>query len=593
MKQAPTPKNLVFILADDLGWMDTEPYGSTFYQTPNINRIAAKGMKFTDAYSASPLCSPTRASILTGRNPGRLHFTMPTGHEIPEILEGREHKTAPADQRAAAPTPINRLSLDYRTIGADLKKAGYHNALMGKWHLGHAPHIPENFGFDTVVGGRHHSGPPTPGNFFAPWDCDTLPEVEEGTHITDVLGDQAVKFIEDKRSDPFFLCLWLYDVHAPFQSKPDLKAKYEKRVDDAERQRNPNMGAMVDILDQNVGKVLDALERLGLQEDTIVVFTSDNGGNMYDVVEGTYPTSNFPLRSGKGNNYEGGVRIPLIVHWPGVAERPTVNDSVVSTTDFYPTFLEMLGQAPAPEAHLDGVSFVPALRSQPHDRGPLFSHFPHFVPATMNLPNTSVRKGSWKLYRFYHDTSDQKHRYELYNLAEDIGEQNDLSGQRNDIVEELDALIEQNLQASQCLLPHPNADYKGNVAGVWIGSESAKVQSQKGGMQVDYNGEDPSVTTRVTPSLFEPGILRFSCETTEEISIAVSFTDGQERVRLQPIELSSPCLRQHCEIDLPVETALSKLSLHLSPGNGRVRFESIELWTPKQELLTKYEFPSS
>lgn len=590
MKASSKPKNLVFILADDLGWMDTEPYGSTFYQTPNINRIAAKGMRFTDAYSASPLCSPTRASILTGRNPGRLHFTMPTGHEIHPVIQGKERKSAPPDQRAATPEPINRLMVDYRTLGTDLKTNGYHNALMGKWHLGHDPHIPENFGFDKVVGGRHHSGPPTPGNFFAPWDCDTLPDVEDGTHITDVLGDEAVRFIEDKKQDPFFLCLWLYDVHAPFQSKPELKAKYQKRVDHSQRQRNPNMGAMVDILDQNVGKVLDVLERLNLEDDTIVVFTSDNGGNMYDIVEGTYPTSNYPLRSGKGNNYEGGVRIPLIVHWPGVADTPSVNNSIVSTTDFYPSFLEMLGLPLAPEAHLDGVSFVSALKSETHDRGPLFSHFPHFVPATMNLPSTSVRKEDWKLYRFYYDTPEQTHRFELYNLEDDLGERHDLSLERPEIVAELDALIDADVRQSGCLLPQPNQNYAGNVVGVWLGNEHVRISSRNGTLSIQCNGPHPTLSTRVTPSLFEEGLLRLSLYTESGSAAGVSITDGKEEVRLPEFPISASSTSQRYEIKLPVKAALNRLSLHLAPSDTPTTVESIELWSLRDELLTKYEF---
>lgn len=590
MANGSRPKNLVFILADDLGWMDSEPYGSSFYQTPNINRIAAKGVRFTDAYSASPLCSPTRASILTGRNPGRLHFTMPTGHEIVEVLEGSESNSAPPDQRAACPNPINRLHLNYRTLGQDLKDAGYQTALMGKWHLGHAPHIPENFGFDKVVGGRHHSGPPTPGNFFAPWDCDTLPNVADGTHITDALGDEAVKFIEEKKNDPFFLCLWLYDVHAPFQSKPELKEKYQKRVDPTQKQRNPNMGAMVDILDQNVGKVLDALEQLQLEEDTIVVFTSDNGGNMYDVVEGTYPTSNYPLRSGKGNNYEGGVRIPLIVNWPGSTESQTINDSVVSTVDFYPTFLEMLDLPAAPQAHIDGTSFAPALRGEPHDRGPLFSHFPHFVPATMNLPNTSVRLGDWKLYRFFHDNHDASHRFELYNLREDIGETCNLADSRPDRVAQLDALIEQNLTESNCLLPRPNSKFRGNVTGVWIGNDDANISSHQGSLQLLCKGKSPSISTRVTPSLFETGLLRLTLQTASPLNLQISFQDGKNQSQALETQFEATDKPQRVEIELPIKSVLGSLSLHPSFSKTPIFIQSIELWTPQEELLTKYLF---
>lgn len=282
--------NVIFILADDLGWRDTAVYGSTFYETPHIDALAESGMRFTDAYSANCLCSPTRASILTGQYPARYGLTDATGH-IKGSHEHEEQTETFDDARAAGPSSINYLDPKVYTLGKAMKDAGYATGFFGKWHLGsQMEHWPESHGFEHVKGGRAHSGPPGKNGkrkFYPPFKCDTLPsDVPPDTHVDDLIADLAIDYMQDqqKKDKPFFVCYWAYSVHAPFQSKPELIEKWKQKVDPNNPQHSPTMGAMIEVLDSNVGRLLRFLEESGLDKNTIVIFTSDNGGNMYDVV---------------------------------------------------------------------------------------------------------------------------------------------------------------------------------------------------------------------------------------------------------------------------------------------------------------------
>ena len=457
------PPNVVFILADDLGWRDTGVYGSSYYQTPHLDSLAAQGRLFVNAYSASPLCSPTRASILTGQNPGRLAFTAPQGHLERVILNPKVPETAPPARKVTIPQSRTRLPNDLVTYAEVLKqKADYTTAFMGKWHLGSAPYLPENQGFDVVVGGRRYPGPP--GGYFAPWPVKTLPEASKGTHISDAITNSAIRFVREHRDEPFLLNLWYYDVHAPFQAKQDLKEKYASRSDPQKLQDSQTMAAMIEVLDRNVGRLINTLKTLRLWEETIVVFTSDNGGNMYNEVDGgVTPTNNAPLRNGKGNIYEGGVRVPLIVRWPRVTYPGSISREIVSSVDFFPTFLDILDLSPPEDQVLDGVSFVPALKGEPFEREATYVHFPHLIPATGNWPATSVRQGNWKLIRRYCQGPQQQDKYELYNLRTDIGEQRNLSKQRPQKTAELRALIADWLEETQALVPRCNPKYNPNA----------------------------------------------------------------------------------------------------------------------------------
>ncbi|MDQ8181158.1 sulfatase [Pelagicoccus sp. SDUM812005] len=459
-KEANKP-NVILIVADDLGWRDLGTYGSELYQTPHIDELAASGMRFSNAYAASPLCSPTRASLLTGQTPARLRFTTPVGHLPQVILDPQENTTAPPGLPAATPQTRSRLPLDTPTIARILEQAGYKNAFMGKWHLGFEPYIPENFGFDEVVCGRGFPGPPPPG-FFGPWDTEktNMPLVDGNAHADDVLGDEAVRFISENKETPFFLALWFFGVHAPFQAKTELIEKYRPLAQKTEFQKSAIMGGMIETVDDNVGKVIAQLEALNLHENTLVIFTSDNGGNMYDRPEGVNPTSNHPLQGGKGNNYEGGSRVPFIASWPTRIAPSTTNDTIAISYDIFPTLTSLLGLSNPEDHHLDGVdlssSFLEGLELQ---RPPIYSLFAHTVLATGNIANAWIRDGDWKLLRFFNATPDQSDYFELYNLTSDIGETTNLASSQPETAQRLAEQLDAYLQDSGALLARPNESF--------------------------------------------------------------------------------------------------------------------------------------
>ncbi len=437
---AKSPKpNVLFILADDLGWMDTSLYGSKYYQTPNIDRLARRGMMFTDAYAANPLCSPTRASILTGKYPCRFAITTPAGH-LPPLDTPLMPKRSSPSVKMICPRSRRFLPPEERTLAEMFKDAGYHTGFIGKWHLGlRPPHWPEKQGFDFSF---HGAPDPGPRSYFSPYrfGAGTVTDGPKGEYITDRIADEACKYLDAHSDEPWFLCFWQYAVHAPFQAKEDLTAKYRKKTDPRGKQDCPIMGGMIHSMDQAVGRVLDKLDELKLADNTIIVFFSDNGGNMYNTVEGTTPTNNHPLRSGKGNIHEGGVREPCVVIWPGVVKAGSNSDQVITSVDFYPTLLEMIGRKPRKGKILDGESLVPVLTGEGRlKREAIFCHFPHYIKATGNLPSTSVRKGHWKLIRVYGEGADREVAFELYNLKTDIGEANNLAEKMPEKVAELAA----------------------------------------------------------------------------------------------------------------------------------------------------------
>jgi len=453
----PRRPNVVFILADDLGWRDTSLYGSTFCETPNIDRLARRGMVFTQAYAANPLCSPTRASIMTGLYPARIGITAPVCHVPQEVLKETLQPKAPPHQKALACVSATRLSQDYFTLAEALKAAGYATGHFGKWHLGREPYDPLHQGFDVDV--PHWPGPGPAGSYLAPWKFPDF-QGRPGEHIEDRMAGEATGFLEANKDRPFFLNYWCFSVHSPWGAKPDLIEKYRAKARPDSPQRNPVYGAMVQSLDENVGRLVQTLDRLGLAQNTIVVFFSDNGGVHFADVEGAPVTSNAPLRGGKATIYEGGTREPCIVIWPGVTKPGSRSDALISSIDFYPTLLEMTGLAPRPSQQLDGISIVPALRGKPLARDTVFCHFPHYIPATGNRPATCVRQGDWKLIRFHADNDDQTDRFELYNLKADLSEIKNLAGAMPDKVKELNALITEHLQQITAVVPVANPAYR-------------------------------------------------------------------------------------------------------------------------------------
>ena len=432
--------NIVFFLADDFGYMDIGANNpKTFYQTPKIDSIAASGMRFTSGYAACPVCSPTRASILTGKYPVRTGIT--------DFIGGlRTGKLLPAPNR-------DHLALEEVTIAKALRDAGYTNFFAGKWHLGHGEYSPNAQGFGPGLAGD--------GLFYYPPSNRPPPNSRDDPKTTDRIADEAVRFIEANADRPFFAYLPFLAVHIPIGARPDLVEKYRQKPapPDAwgqERQskvrlvqNDPIYAAMVEQLDSAIGRVLGAIERQHLGGRTIVVFMSDNGG--LATAEG-HPTSNLPLRGGKGWVYEGGIREPWIIRAPGVTRPGSLCDTPVTSTDFYPTLLELAGLPLNPKQHCDGVSLLPLLRGGDLARGPIFWHYPHYGNQG-GSPCGAVRDGDWKLIEWYEDG-----RLELFNLRDDLGERHDLAAAKPDMAKELQGKLGAWRLSVGALMPTPNPD---------------------------------------------------------------------------------------------------------------------------------------
>jgi len=472
--------NVVFILADDLGWSDTTFNHTTnaFYETPNIERLAARGMRFTQAYAASPWCSPTRASIMTGLYPARIGITTPSCHmPVPNLVKSLA-KITPATQKVVTAVSVNRLQTNYYTLAKAFKAAGYVTGHFGKWHLGPEPYSPLQQGFDVDV--PHYPGPGPAGSYVGPWRFPAQLHFigQPGEHLEDRMASEAIKFIQANKDHPFFLNYWAFSVHAPFDGKKELVEKYRAKaakLPPGSPQRNPVYGAMVQSLDENVGRLLDTLDELKLTDNTIIVFFSDNGGVHWTAAKenGADPaqsgisqipiTSNTPLRAGKATTYEGGTREPCAIIWPGLTKADTASDAIIQSTDFFPTFASLL-QLPVPDAvKFDGHSLAPLLHGEAFDRGPTFCHFPHNTPAASGLASTWVRVGDWKLIRFYALGDHQADKLELYNLKQDLGETNNLAAAEPARAQELNALIDGFLKDSEAVVPVKNPLYDPNA----------------------------------------------------------------------------------------------------------------------------------
>ncbi len=458
MSQRP---NILFVLIDDLGWSDLSCFGSTFYETPNLDRLAAEGVRFTNAYAAAPVCSPTRASILSGKYPARLGVT--------NYIGGR-----PARGRLLDAPYIDHLPLDEVSLASALKSHGYVTWHVGKWHLGTRPYYPEHHGFDVNIGGCNWGHPKN--GYYSPYGIETLADGLAGEYLTDRLTDEAISLIRhrhvQKDQRPFFLYLSHYAVHTPIQALEPLVDKYIAkarkmgldtvnalqeggffpvhhkkgyRIIRRTIQSDVHYAAMVENLDANIGRVLQTLEAVGDLGDTIIIFTSDNGG--LATAEGS-PTCNAPLAEGKGWMYEGGLREPLIVKWPGVTRAGTRCDVPVTSPDFYPTLLDMAQLPLREDQHVDGVSWAPLLRGASGlARDAIYWHFPHYGNQG-STPGAAVRMGSYKLIEFY-----EEGRLELYDLREDLGEQNNLASRFPDITVKLHQRLEAWRKAVAAQLP--------------------------------------------------------------------------------------------------------------------------------------------
>ena len=594
--------NILFFLVDDMGWMDSSLYGSRYYKTPNVDRLAQRGMMFTDAYAANPLCSPTRASILTGKYPGRLKITTPAGHLPPQPNVPLMGKTAQPWVKAVCPQGKRFLPLDEYTIAEALGDAGYDTAFIGKWHLGHEPWWPKKQGFDVNIAGGHYPGPPS---YFSPYRIKTLPDGPEGEYITDRLTDEAVKYLEQHREKPFLLCMWHYAVHAPFQAKDEITKTYRDKVDPRGQQGCAVMASMLQSMDESLGRILDKLDELKIADDTIILFTSDNGGNMYNEVEGLPPTNNHPLRSGKGNIHEGGVREPCIVVWPGTVKPGSKSSDVISSIDYYPTMLEMAGIQPRANQIIDGESIVPVLTgSGVLKREAIFCHFPHYIPATKNLPGTSVRKGKWKLIRVYGEGEDCSPAHELYDLAKDIGESNNLAGDMPEKVRELDALITRHLKRTDAIVPIPNPRYDPDArpakrdtpkpVASWTPSRHCALSVRDGVLRVTCTGNDPYLHAKAAPKVAGPltVTLRIRCAAAGEGQAFWTTTKakGFGRDRRATFTLTHDGTWREVAVTLPVEGRLTGLRLDPGAGKGAVDIDWVRLVAPDGTVVKAWEF---
>jgi arylsulfatase A-like enzyme len=453
------PLNFVFLLVDDMGWSDVGCYGSSFYETPNVDRLATEGMRFTDAYAACPVCSPTRASIMTGKYPERVKIT----NYIPGKKPGK----------LMPPEFLHNMPLEETTLAEAFKQAGYATCLTGKWHLGSEGYYPIDQGFDTNIVGCEYGNK---NSYFPPYsrmyDGNSwslrLEGDFDGKYLTDFLADESIKFIQTNSKKPFLLYHSFYTVHTPLQAKEADIKKYEEKaaklpphpgprfIPEGHREARqvqdlPVYAAMVESMDTAVGRIMETLEELGVADNTAIIFMSDNGG--LSTSEGS-PTSNLPLRAGKGWMYEGGIREPMIVKWPGHTAPGSTCSEPVTSTDFYPTMLEMAGLSAMPAQHADGVSMVPLLtNSGSLDRNAIYWHYPHYGNQG-GTPCGAVRAGDFKLIEFFEDN-----HVELYNLTEDIGEHNDLAQTMPDKVEELRANLHAWRASVDAAMPTPNLNY--------------------------------------------------------------------------------------------------------------------------------------
>ena len=458
---AEKPLNVVLVLVDDLGWMDLGCQGSKFYETPHIDRLAKQGMRFTDGYAACAVCSPTRAAVQTGRYPGRLFVTdwirsRFQGGKIPADKKNPCLKPQSEWRGGKLLCPPNALWMESSeiTIAEVLKKAGYATCYIGKWHLGTDPWYPDKQGFDENYGGCDYGQPPS---YFDPFNqpnskrhaslragIHNLPGRKKGEYLTDREADEAVGFIRRNKDKPFFLQLANYAVHTPIQAKADVTAKYAAKP--KTDQKNAKYAAMVESVDDAVGAVMKTLEELKVADRTMIIFTSDNGGLLG-------PTNNKPLRSGKGYAYEGGIRVPFIVSWPGVTKPGSKSNVPVTSVDIFPTIVKATGQKLRDDREIDGKDLKPVLAGTGDlDRDAIYWHFPHYRHRPG--PYSIIRDGDWKLIKWYEGS------VVLFNLKDDLGEANDLAEKMPEKVKELEAKLTAHLKEIGAKIPIPNPKAK-------------------------------------------------------------------------------------------------------------------------------------
>jgi len=440
------PPNILMIMIDDLGWTDLHIQGNDLLETPVIDRLAADGMRFTDNYAASPVCSPTRAAVITGQSPARLAIT--------NHITGDQDQFQPENAKLRAAEMYNHLALESITLAERLKEAGYATSFLGKWHLSgtreemgttEPARRPEYQGFDVNIGGVSYGGPPS---YFDPYRNPAIEDRKEGEYLTYRLADEAIGFIDEHREQPFFISLWPYTVHWPMEAPKPLVDKYADRPGFKDNgdgvESSTRYAAMIEAMDSAVGRILAKLDELNLAEETLVIFTSDNGayGGVTDL---------SPLRAAKGHLYEGGIRVPLIVRWPGQVEAGAISAEPVISMDFFPTILEIAGLDPTPGVPLDGMSLLPLLsQSGSFEREAIYFHYPNYAFHGENRLGGAIREGDYKLIEFYDDGS-----VELYDVVNDIGEEHNLSEEMPGKASSMKNKLDRWLVSSGAKMPRP------------------------------------------------------------------------------------------------------------------------------------------
>ncbi|MEY4178800.1 MAG: hypothetical protein RLY70_2374 [Planctomycetota bacterium] len=640
---ADTPKqkpNVVLFLVDDMGWMDCGAYGSRYYRTPHMDAFAKQAMRFTDAY-AMPLCSPTRASILSGQYTSRHGVTTAAGHTQP--VRAALQKQASPDSPLLMPESGSYLDPEQYTLAEALRDAGYRTAHIGKWHLGLTqPHWPEAQGFDVTF--HCHPDPGPPGGYFSPYGVlrpgsarpkdkttkyvvGNITDGPNGEYIVDRQAAEAEQFIDANQDRPFFLNLWCYGVHGPWGHKPEYTAEFARTPDPRGTQGNPIMASMLRSVDECFGRILAKLDALGLAENTIVIFTSDNGGNVHsNSGEDTKaqkrkadapmllewrnwagdkpPTNNSPLRSGKGRLYEGGTRVPLMVRWPGKIAPAATSDAIVGCYDIYPTVLNLVGLPFPPQQQIDGVSFAPVLRGTGTlQRDAYFIWFPHLVPGV------SVRQGDWKLIRrFTERPGDYEGVHELFNLKDDLGETKNLAAQMPEKVKSLDALIDDFIRDTGALYPQPNPAYKPQAAkprsaGPKPGTDPAaglvpkfcKLSIANGTARVESDGRTPFLgTAQVQAAGLFTLKLRARSASGGPGKVQWTTKDQTEFPKTgQTVEFTLPAGAdwQDITVDIPLTGELRIIRLYLPADKSPVEIASIH-YTGQTGTLKAWNFTS-
>lgn len=614
---AAAKPNIVLFLVDDMGWRDCGAYGSQYYETPNIDAFAKTAMRFTDAY-AQPLCSPTRACILTGKHAPRHGILSPSGHQPPQPAGFNfRPESGPPGVPFLHPVSKNYLDLGEYTLAEALRDAGYRTAHIGKWHLGLTPEYwPDRQGFDVTFHCAPDPGPP--GGYFSPYEVNqegvpkgraragNITDGPEGEYIVDRQAEEAAKFIRASKDGPFFLNLWCYGVHGPWGHKAEYTAEFAQKTDPRGVQKNPIMASMLRSVDECFGRLLKELEAQGVADNTIVIFYSDNGGNVHSNVPGTGktaaaekhksefladwrkwagdepPTNNHPLREGKGKLYEGGVRVPMMWAWAGRITPGSVTNALAGHIDIYPTLLDLAGLPQPERQRFDGISLAPLLTGKTDQLGrdAFFNYFPY----RPNGGGVTVRSGDFKLIRWF----DPAFPRELYNLKDDLGETANLAEQMPDKVKELDALIDAYLKDTDAYIPKPNPAHNprpanapavaGRTPGGWA-PKGCVAEVKDGALVVSGVNRNPFLAraglklqgpvTVVVKTRGESGPAKAQWRTLEQEAFPA---EGQvQEFTLQEgiatVALDVPSLA-HLRLLLPAQSSVQIESIELRPGTG-------------------------